>query len=820
MRAHLTAVTAAGMAIAVGVLPAIAADPEPALVNEELVVAQVDASGLPTDATLYSRLVARDFPAGPVRDPSSITDVVYVDRRGTVPTDGDAVVVDIGGPGQTTVTTRATFDKPLPVALHAEYRQGPDVLAPDSVESTSGQMRISYTVTNTTAQEKTIRYRDAGGRWTVTRKPVFAPFVGTLMLTLPAGLTLLQAPKAVRSTTEDGRTRLLWNLVLYPPMGDYQQTVQLLVSGDPLAVPALNMQVMPVRSAQDPVLGFSTDLLSASVDGNADLADGLTELDRSAVALALGAGKLGSGLRELGRGTSTLTQQVDQTLVPGSQELAEGADTLATGQRDAAKGAKKLAEGQRDAAKGTKSAYDGARSLQDGAEQLSDGLLDLYDGLQKLLEPSALPSARDSSDQLAQAVLRLRDVIGTPQDGAGPFPPTQASTLIEAVLATQKISGISAAGADPVHTNLKDIAEKLTQLAADSAQAAALAGTAATRTTAVYQQACVDAVLLSPAQCAELQQAAAEADQARQGATDVGLGVGQQALRVGAQALAVRAIALALQGITAALGALDAALTQISVALVSGTTDAPGVFEGLTALTDGLTATIDGLVSLSNGAAESAGGADELSTGTQDLTQGLDDLATGSSDLADGADDLANGSADLADGSAALADGTRQQAAGTAAVGDALGQIDEGVDSAAQGADALAQGADQLQSQGTSKILAGVLKASKDPAFARAYLAASESRAADALPYGAPDGAAGRVSYIYTMPGSATGGGAGSTLAAWGLLAVILAAGAAVAWRRLHPLLPSGQQPEPFAPPPGDTDDQDWFFRPDADGPH
>ena len=471
MRAHLTAVTAAGMAIAVGVLPAIAADPEPALVNEELVVAQVDASGLPTDATLYSRLVARDFPAGPVRDPSSITDVVYVDRRGTVPTDGDAVVVDIGGPGQTTVTTRATFDKPLPVALHAEYRQGPDVLAPDSVESTSGQMRISYTVTNTTAQEKTIRYRDAGGRWTVTRKPVFAPFVGTLMLTLPAGLTLLQAPKAVRSTTEDGRTRLLWNLVLYPPMGDYQQTVQLLVSGDPLAVPALNMQVMPVRSAQDPVLGFSTDLLSASVDGNADLADGLTELDRSAVALALGAGKLGSGLRELGRGTSTLTQQVDQTLVPGSQELAEGADTLATGQRDAAKGAKKLAEGQRDAAKGTKSAYDGARSLQDGAEQLSDGLLDLYDGLQKLLEPSALPSARDSSDQLAQAVLRLRDVIGTPQGGAGPFPPTQASTLIEAVLATQKISGISAAGADRVHTNLKDIAEKLTQLAADSAQA-------------------------------------------------------------------------------------------------------------------------------------------------------------------------------------------------------------------------------------------------------------------------------------------------------------------------------------------------------------
>ncbi len=820
MRAHLTALAAAGMALAVGGLPAMAADPEPPLVNEELVVAQVDASGLPQDATLYSRLVARDYPAGPVRDPSSITDVVYVDRRGTVPTDGDAVVVDIGGPGQTSVTTRATFDKPLPVALHAEYRQGPDVLAPDSVESTSGQMRITYTVTNTTAEQKTIRYRDAGGRWTVTREPVFAPFVGTLMVTLPAGLTLLQAPKAVRSTTEDGRTRLLWNLVLYPPMGDYQQSAQLLVSGEPLAVPALNMQVMPVRSGQDPLLGFSSDLLSASVDGNADLADGLTELDQSAVALAVGAGELGSGLKQLGRGTSTLTQQVDQTLVPGSRKLAEGADALATGQRDAAKGAKKLAKGQRDAAKGAKSAYDGARSLQDGAEQLSDGLLDLYDGLQKLLEPSALPSARDSSDQLAQAVLRLRDVIGTPQDGAGPFPPTQASTLIEAVLAVQRISGISYAGADRVHANLKDIAAELTQLAADSAQASALAGAAAARTAALYQQACVDTVVLSPAQCADLQQAADEADQARQSATDVGVGVGRQALRVGAQALAVRAIALALQGITAALGALDTALTQISVALVSGTTDAPGVYEGLAALTDGLTATIDGLVSLSNGAAQSAGGADELSTGTQDLTEGLDDLATGSSDLADGASDLADGSADLADGSGTLADGTRQQAAGTAAVGEALGQIDQGVDSAAQGADALAQGADQLQAQGTSAILAGVIKASKDPAFARAYLAASEARAADALPYGAPEGAAGKVSYIYTMPGSTTSGSTGSTLAAWGLLAVILAAGIAVAWRRLHPVVPADQPFEPFAPPQSDTDDQDWFFRPGGDGPH
>ena len=840
MRRHVEAVLAAALVAAVGAAP-VSAKPEPALVNEELVVTQADASGLPEESTLYSRLVARDYPAGPVRDPSSTSEVEYVDRRGSPQTDGDAVVVDIGGAGQTTVTTRAAFDKPLPVALHAEYRQGPDVLAPDTVASSKGQLRITYTVTNTTAKEKTIRYRDAGGRWTVDKQPVFAPFVGTLMITLPTDLTLLEAPGAVRNTTQDGRTQLLWNLVLFPPMGDYQQSAEVLVSGDPLAVPGLALQVVPVTSGQDPMLGFTTDLLAKSVEGNADLADGLRTLDDSASALAEGAGDLSRGLAELGVGTSALTQQVNELLVPGSQELARGADELADGQSQAAKGTRELSKGQSEAAKGTKSAYEGARSLEEGATALSDGLLDLYDGLQKLLEPSALPAARDSSDQLAQAVFRLRDVIGTPQDSAASFPPSQASTLISAVKAIQQVAGISSAGADRVGGELEDIAAALTTLSADSAQAALLAESARVQTALVHQQACVDAVILNPAQCAALQQAIDDADAARQKATDTGVGVGQQAASVGLQALAVKAIALALKGITAALSAVDTALGQISVALVSGNTDAPGIYEGLDALTDGLTATIDGLVKLSNGAAESAGGADQLAIGTEDLTTGLDDLAEGSSDLAKGANDLARGAEQLAEGGDALAQGTQQQADGTAAAGEALGQVDSGVNSAGQGADSLADGAGQLQQEGTSEVLTSVVKASKDPAFARAYLAASQKRAADALPYGAPEGAAGRVSYIYTLP-SAGEPGSGSTLAGWALLVVIALAAGAVAWRRLHPVgaipasafapegapevTPTDMSEETPAEVPEETPpdvpddaprDDDWFFRPESD---
>ncbi len=817
--------------------PAVA-KPEPQLLNEELVVAQLDASGLPTETTLYSRVVARDYPAGVIRDPSSTRSLTYVDRRGAPETDGDAVLITVGGSGQTTVTTKAAFGKPLPVAVHAQYQQGPSVLPPDDVEQTAGQARIRYTVTNTTAKQEVIRYRDADGRWTVTKQPVFAPFVGTLVATLPVGLTLLEAPNAVRSTTEDGRTQLLWNLVLYPPMGNYQQNVEMLVSGDPLGIPSVVMQAMPVQADQSPTLGFGTDLLAASVSGNRDLAAGLRELDDSTSALAGGARDLSRGLSRLGAGTATLAQQVNAILVPGSRQLAQGALDIANAQRKAARGAERLALAQQEAADGARSAYDGAKSLEDGAVALSDGLLSLYDGLQELLKPGSLPAARDSADQLSQAVLRVREVIGSPNDPDIGFPPTQASTLIQAVRAAKKAAGVSAAGSQQVQSSLKDIAATLATLSTQLVQTSTDAGAAQAKTALVYQQNCVVAPVLDAASCATLQEAVSDADAARQSSWDTAWDVGRQSGRVTEQVIATAALTTSFAVMAGIFSYLDTALTGISSALVSGNTSAPGIREGLQALTAGLTATINGLVKLSNGAAASTGGAQIIADGTADLSTGLDDLADGAQQLADGSEDLAQGSADLAQGTDQLAEGSSQQADGTAQVGGALTEVNAGVNSASNGADQFARGAQQLQEQGTQRVLNKIIKASRDPAFAKAYLQASEDRAADALPYGPPDGAAGRVSYVYTMTGSQTDNRT-SAWAGWALVLLMAVGAVVVAWRRLHPVSPgAAAEPAPVgaepvveapaerAPEPADvvvaaptTSDNDWLFRPPDEQP-
>ena len=69
---------------------------------------------------------------------------------------------------------------------------------------------------------------------------------------------------------------------------------------------------------------------------------------------------------------------------------------------------------------------------------------------------------------------------------------------MQALRATQRTSGLTAAGAAKVTGTLKDIAKELADLAALSAQAATLAGSAEAQTALVYQQACVDAVVLTP----------------------------------------------------------------------------------------------------------------------------------------------------------------------------------------------------------------------------------------------------------------------------------------------------------------------------------
>ena len=176
--------------LAVGAGPALAADsgssltdsktlsPQPPLVNEQLVTATLAPNGLPQSAELVNRIVATNLPTESVTATTSTTDLRYLDRSGKPVVSGNTVTYPVGGTGQTAVATQATFTKPLPVALHAEYAtegEGDKGIDPTTVAGMSGDMRVRYTVTNTSVTKQQISYTDAGGVERSVEQPVFSP---------------------------------------------------------------------------------------------------------------------------------------------------------------------------------------------------------------------------------------------------------------------------------------------------------------------------------------------------------------------------------------------------------------------------------------------------------------------------------------------------------------------------------------------------------------------------------------------------------------------------------------------------------------------
>ena len=119
-----------------------------------MVLAELDATGLPERAVLISRTTV-DGPEREVIDPASGTNVRYLDRLGRPEVGPDGVVLVVGGE-RPSALTEARFDKPLPVAVHAEYAVGGAVVpgAPPCPEP-PGEVTVTYTLTNTTAEQTT-----------------------------------------------------------------------------------------------------------------------------------------------------------------------------------------------------------------------------------------------------------------------------------------------------------------------------------------------------------------------------------------------------------------------------------------------------------------------------------------------------------------------------------------------------------------------------------------------------------------------------------------------------------------------------------------
>ncbi len=745
------------------------------VVNDEVVLAELDPTGLPERAVLVSRTTVTG-PQREVVDPASVTNVRYLDRLGRPEVGPDGVVLVVGGP-RPTALTEARFDKPLPVAVHAEYAVGGAVVPAATIPGTAGEIAVTYTLTNTTSEPTTLTYTDAAGAAQQSTQPVFVPFQGTLTVTLPEGTDLVEAPEAMLATDEQGRTVARWNISLFPPISTPIQTLTLTMRTDRAGVPGATVVLTPAGSDQDPATGFSADLLTGANDGNNALYEGLDALDEAAGQLAEGSDQLSAGLANLAGGASSASG--------ASESLAAGIDGLAEGAGRAANASDSLASGVGQLA-------DGADEISAGSQELAGALGQAASGAQDLAAATAaLAQATSGSpaDQMAPLITGGAQIeagllaagarIGSPSDPVleltTPLPPDGDDLCPPGGTAPPDDDCVTIyQGVRALRDGLKAVDDVVGRLEGrvDEARAAfaALLGDlgsirddvteAAQEAQELFDSLCVAVPpatdpTLDPASCAQIQAVIDAAESA--------LGTAGGTLPDIADL--VEAIA-ALEGQAAALAAaLDLALASterlllgveaVGLAVGAGTPTAPGLATAMAALNAGLRQLATQLTTsqgeLNRALSSVADGSAALATGIDGAATGADDLADGAGQLADGAGDAASGAEELAAGQQQLADGTQDAATGADQLASGLSDLAEGAGSAASAGQDLAGGAASLQRDGTAPAAQGILDSSTDPALAQAWLEATVARASDALPYGPPVGAQGNVAYLFTL---------------------------------------------------------------------
>lgn len=746
------------------------------IVNDEIVVSELDPRGLPVDSKLISRVSSRPGPERTIKDPTSVTNITYLNQRGrpTLDPDGDGIELTVGGPNGTLTLTESLVDKPLPVAMHAEYQLNGAVVDPEVVVGASGDLQITYTVTNTDVKEKTITYKNALGQEFSEKQPVFAPFVGTLTASVPDSVQITDSQDAIITTDKEGNTLLLWQLLLYPPMGEYEQKVSFKAQTESGSIPAVLLNVVPVDAAQDPSLKFTTDLFSQTVDGNEQFASGLEQLNNQTAQLAQGAAQLSSGIGQLADGAGAISSGFNGEFVPGTEVLAAGAGQLATGQSQLATGLTGAAEGAQQLATGSAQLTTGLTQLADGLDQLAGGTPQLITGAEKLRAGAiALSRAVGSPDDkplpnpspsIPTAPTPIPTPSGTPifpTPSPTPSPtPTKLPTLIQAVEAATSGARSLAKQTVILNNNLVDVFDALGVAYGDAATLDSEAASAQASLDTLYDDLCVPPTIPAP-QCTQLEQALTETTSVATQSKALTASLLEILQDQGKESVRAYLIAEGANELADALALITKGLKAVSLGLSTGTNNPPGLVEGIEGLIAGLEQSDSAVQQLDSGAGSAVTGAEQLTGGTDQFASELGKAATGAGQLSQA--------------TAALAEGTNALAFGSAEVGTALETLALGADQAANGSAELATGADLLQRKGTAKVFNAVVKSSEQPALAEAYLKASSDRAGTALPYGLPEGASGSVAYVMTMAPVGPSGGGPWQFAAMGL--VLLGAG-------------------------------------------
>jgi len=563
-----------------------------------------------------------------------------------------------------------------------------------------GSTLLSYHVENTMSQKQDVTVTDTAGRSTTTPVELQLPLVAQLGVTLPTSMKDVAAPGALISTDPDGTHHVLWQMVLFTPLGAPSQDVSLTASGD--GKPSVQLRGTVVDPSNAAGISSAAQAANANItqddfwhgyssggnEGLTKLRDGMGQLVSGLQLLAPGSRKLADGLGAAGDGAKKLAAGTDKAK-DGAGELTAGLGKISAGQNALTNGLTKIHDGQSSLTGGLTQIHTGQGSLttgltkiHDGQGALTTGLGQISGGLGQLADPAkGLPAAAAGLTQISAGLSALLAGVGSGDDTAAAKTLVGGVTAVSAGLAQLKTGVQQSAGCSAYL-----LTKVLSGASADGSTSPCFVSTANQKGFLPTIAAATDPV--ARAVLTGLRDANAEVA----GGTDKTLTPG-------------------IKQLTDGLAQIRGGLSHPSGAL--GAADPGGVSQGLTAVkagvglvSEGLTKAVAGVTALNTGATSAVSGSQQLTDGSALALDGSQKLYDGSGKALAGSQQLTAGSGSALAGSTQLRDGAGKAYVGSKALLGGLGQIADGQHKVADGLPAAVTGAAQI-ADALAKVLTG-----------------------------------------------------------------------------------------------------------------
>lgn len=773
LRRTVACSAAAGIVTLLSTAPALAADNASGdvdVVNTETVQVYLTPDGEIDTKRVYEQLALTGKGKVDLSNPIATKGLRNLDGFGGFEVKDGKQVVRTTVDGEKKLRSVSDYTGELPLDIAIGYSLDGRTVKPGDLVGRSGKLEVTFTVENVTGEFQDVQVPDGKGNMVSRSLKVPIPMVGSLTTQTPASFSNVSSKQANVAGDGKGGAKLSFTMTLFPPIGSTTSTFGYTADITDGVVPRVDVSALPINPLKSPSFASAAESYQRGADTGAKLTDGATEIDANLLRLRDGAQDLLAGLIKLREGSGELSRGLNDTAVPGSQKLADGAGKLSTGLGSLNDGTGKLSAGSDKLADGTGSALAGSKKLTGGLEQISGGLGQLAD---------QLPGANVGITKLKAGVDKLLAGLGSA---------SEPKTIIGGLVALSR-------GLGDLETGSAKLTGGLQQLSGAQGLGAAKGGTDQVRAGLTASLASLNTLVATMNQ---LKAVCPDNPSCRGIADGVIGGVESPDGSRAKTNQAIEGLGQVSDGLAAAItgltnpqglipgaqqinGGLTAAKSGVDSQLVPGAQQVKGglgqVRVGLDELADGVTAAVAGVTKLDAGAGSAA-------TGSGDLTAGLGQLADGTQTLSDGAGELDAGAGTANEGGKQLSDGASKLSAGLKTAGNGSTKLFEGLVTAANGAPALPEGAQRLSDEGTKKLIAaGQSTVSSYGEMVAVIKAGGERGENENMAYGAPADAVGRTAYTYIVRGD-DGQGGQNVARALGGVAVFGAAGGAFFLRR------------------------------------